>query len=203
MDSSHPELSSLDLLAGKSFASFDSRRREGLSAEQLRSLKNALEAAKVFAETPRGWLVFEGTYGCGKTHLAAAIANRRAQAGQPPLFVVVPDLLDHLRATFGPDSGTTYDRRFDEVRTTSLLVLDDLGSQSATPWAREKLHQLLNHRYSAQLPTVITVARESVSGHQIDARIVVRMVDPTISHYVSISAPAYKGSVSTAVRKGR
>ena len=65
------------------------------------------------------------------------------------MFVVVPDLLDHLRATFSPTSTVSYDRRFEEIRTTPLLVLDDLGTQAMTPWAREKLYQLFNHRYNA------------------------------------------------------
>ena len=106
---------------------------------------------------------------------------------------MVPDLLDHLRAAFSPNAGTSYDRRFDEVRTAALLVLDDLGSQSATPWAKEKLHQLLNYRYNAELPTVITVAKESVEQHQVDERIITRMLDERICDYVMINAPAYQG----------
>jgi DNA replication protein DnaC len=192
-DTSHPELSSLDLMSGKTFGSFDDRAREGLSPEEARSLQKALKAAHTFAEKPKGWLVFEGTYGSGKTHLAAAIANYRAGLGDPPLFVMVPDLLDHLRAAFSPHAGTSYDRRFDEVRTAPLLVLDDLGSQSATPWAKEKLHQLLNYRYNAELPTVFTVAKESIEQHQVDERIITRMLDERVCEYVIINAPAYQG----------
>ena len=90
------------------------------------------------------------------------------------MFVVVPDLLDHLRATFNPSSGTSYDRLFDEVRSSPLLILDDLGTQSATPWAREKLYQLFNYRYVAELPTVITT---SAKLEDIDPRIQSRMLD--------------------------
>ena len=68
------------------------------------------------------------------------------------MFIVVPDLLDHLRATFSPTSGATLDRVFEQVRTAPLLILDDLGTESATPWAREKLFQLFNHRYGAGCP---------------------------------------------------
>ena len=92
-----------------------------------------------------------GGYGSGKTHLAAAIANYRAGLGDPPLFIMVPDLLDHLRATFSPNSNVAFDRRFDEIRTAPLLVLDDLGTQSMTPWVKEKLYQLFNYRYNAEL----------------------------------------------------
>ena len=70
--------------------------------------------------------------------------------------MVVPDLLDHLRATFGPNSEANYDDLFDEIRNTSVLVLDDLGVQGVTPWAQEKMFQILNHRYNSQLPTVLT-----------------------------------------------
>lgn len=192
-DTSHPELSSLDLLTGKTFGSFSDRSQESLRPDELKSLQRALKIAHAFSEKPKGWLVFEGTYGSGKTHLAAAIANYRAGLGDPPLFVMIPDLLDHLRAAFSPNAGTSYDRRFDEVRTAKLLVLDDLGSQSATPWAKEKLHQLLNYRYNAELPTVITVARESIEQHQVDERIITRMLDERICEYVMINTPAFQG----------
>jgi DNA replication protein DnaC len=192
-DTSHPELSSLDLLSGKTFGTFEERIAEKLASDEMKSLQKAMKVAHAFSEKPKGWLVFEGTYGCGKTHLAAAIANYRAGLGDPPLFVMVPDLLDHLRAAFSPNSGTSYDRRFDEVRTASLLILDDLGAQSATPWAREKLHQLLNYRYNAELPTVITLAKENLDQGLVDERIITRMLDERICDYLEIKAPAYQG----------
>ncbi len=192
-DTSHPELSSLDLMASKTFGTLDDRIVEKLTPDEQKSLQRAIKTAHSFSEKPKGWLVFEGTYGSGKTHLAAAIANYRAGLGDPPLFVMVPDLLDHLRAAFSPNSGTSYDRRFDEVRTAGLLILDDLGAQSATPWAREKLHQLLNYRYNAELPTIITVAKENMDHGQIDERIITRMMDERICDYIEIKAPAYQG----------
>jgi len=202
-DMGHPELSSLNLMSNKTFGTFDDRAHEGLDADSLKSLQKALKAAHAFSDKPKGWLVFEGTFGCGKTHLAAAIANYRAGLGDPPLFVMVPDLLDHLRATFSPNASTSYDRRFDEVRTTSLLILDDLGSQSATPWAKEKLHQLINYRYNAELPTVFTLAKENVDQGQIDEQIMTRMWDERICNYVSITAPAYQSKSSGRKTKAR
>jgi DNA replication protein DnaC len=109
--------------------------------------------------------------------------------GNPPLFIMVPDLLDHLRASFDPRNNISYDHRFDEIRTASLLVLDDLGAQSTTPWAREKLHQLFNHRYSAELPTVITVAVDMLEA--IDERLRVRLLDERLCSIYAITAPAY------------
>jgi len=196
-DTGHSELSSLDLLSNRTFANFiDRREDEELKPDEVRSLEKALKTATSFAEKPRGWLVFTGPYGSGKTHLAAAIANYRAGLGDPPLFVMVPDLLDHLRAAFSPNSGTSYDRRFDEVRTAPLLILDDMGSQSATPWAKEKLYQLLNYRYNAELPTIITVAVDMLKD--VDERIRTRMLDERICNLVAISAPVFVGGKKRA-----
>jgi DNA replication protein DnaC len=190
-DTGHHELSSLDLMHNRTFASFDLRTSEGIPPQDLKSLDKALRAARQFAEKPQGWLVFTGTYGCGKTHLAAAIANYRADLGNPPLFVVVPDLLDHLRATFTPTSSISLDRRFENVRTTGLLILDDLGTQSMTPWVREKLYQLFNYRYNAELPTVITTADKV---DDMEPRLRSRMLDRRICTIYGITVPAYLGS---------
>lgn len=181
--------SSLDLLADRTFGNFSLRENEPLSREVLESLQKAYEAAMAFAESPQGWLVLMGDYGCGKTHLAAAIGNYRKGLGEAPLFVVVPDLLDHLRATFGPASTISYDRLFEQVRNAPLLILDDLGTQSATPWAREKLYQIFNHRYNARLPTVITT---SSTLEDLDPRIRSRMLDLRLCRIHAILAPAYR-----------
>ena len=106
------------------------------------------------------------------------------------LFVVVPDLLDHLRATFDPKSNITLDKRFDEVKTAPLLVLDDLGTESATSWAKEKLYQLINYRYNAKLPTVITT---SMTIEELDGRIRSRLLDQSRCTYFVIEAPSYRG----------
>ena len=189
-DTGHPELSSLALHSRQTFGNFDLRQNEKIPQESLNHLKNAFVAARDFAEHPRGWLLLTGPYGCGKTHLAAAIGNYQASLGFPPLMVSVPDLLDHLRATFSPNSAVSLDRRFEEVRTSRLLILDDLGTQSATPWAREKLYQLFNYRYSAELPTVITT---SSKPEELDPRLNSRMQDRRLCQMFVLPVPAYQG----------
>lgn len=188
-DTGHPQLSSLHLHTKRTFGNFSMRENEKLPPEQQKTMDKTFRAAQHFAEKPAGWLVLMGTYSTGKTHLAAAIGNYRHAEGDEPMFVVVPDLLDHLRATFSPNSSVSYDRMFQEVRTSPLLILDDLGTQSATPWAREKLYQLLNYRYNAELPTVITT---SSPLEEIDTRINSRMLDATLCHIHYIDVPPYR-----------
>jgi DNA replication protein DnaC len=181
----------LQLLNDRSFGNFSLREPENLSPEAQVNLEKVFRAAQEFAEFPRGWLVITGTYGCGKTHLAASIGNYRKGMGDDPVFVVVPDLLDHLRATFSPSSSTSYDEMFNRVKSAPLLILDDLGTQSATPWAREKLYQIFNERYNAKLPTVITM---SSNLEDLDARIRSRMLDTRVCRIYEILAPSYRGS---------
>ncbi len=150
------DMSSLPLLAHLNFDNFDLRALD-LSETERERIRQVYNTCRRFAGEPSGWLVLVGDYGVGKTHLAAAIANSFQDRGKQALFIVVPDLLDHLRATFNPNSAVSYDKRFEEIRRSALLVLDDLGTQSATPWAQEKLFQLFNYRYMARLPTIITL----------------------------------------------
>jgi DNA replication protein DnaC len=182
-------LSSLALLHDMTFESF-SLRQDELPPDERANLKKVYELCQAYAQEPEGWLVLTGEYGCGKTHLAAAVANKRMDLGHPALFVVVPDLLDHLRATFSPTSQVRFDKRFEEVRTTPLLVLDDLGTESASPWAQEKLFQLINHRYNASLATIITTAQPI---ENVDPRLRTRMLDSRLCTIFAIMAPSYRG----------
>ncbi len=192
VDQEQSELSTLSLHHDKTFDNFDLRERE-LPRGQATNLRNAFDTARDFAEAPADWLVLNSLgYGNGKTHLAAAIANYVNNRGEPVLFILVPDLLDHLRATFNPASGARYDKRFDEVKTAPLLVLDDLGTESATAWAREKLYQLFNYRYSARLPTVITTATPI---DEIDPRLATRMLDGSRCTFFLLEVPSYRGGV--------
>lgn len=178
-------------LAALALMKFETFRPDGigLNPDKRRNLHEAFDIAQRFAREGRGWLVLKGGFGAGKTHLAAAIANDRITRAESVLFVVVPDLLDHLRATFAPTSRVTYDDRFQSIRNAPFLILDDLGAQSPTVWAQEKLFQLLNHRYNEQLPTVVTTNREL---EEIEPRVRSRLSDSRICTIVTILAPDFR-----------
>ena len=189
-DQSQSDLSSLNLHLDQTFATFDLREQE-LPRADARNLSNAYETAFEYAQEPANWLMFYSIgYGNGKTHLAASIANYVANKGKPVLFIVVPDLLDHLRATFSPASNARLDKRFNEIKTAPLLVLDDLGTESATGWVKEKLYQLFNYRYNARLPTVITTTHHL---DQLDPKLASRVGDPHRCTIFSLEVPSYRG----------
>ena len=158
---------------------FDNLARAGTShnIRDQATFQRCVEDAEAFTQDAQGWLVLVGASGSGKTHIAAAIANRCLEHGTPALFVVVPDLLDHLRAAYKPDADISYDQLFEQVRNAPVLILDDLGTQSATPWAQEKLFQIINHRFNARLPTVVTT---NVPLRRMDERLRARLTDPEL-----------------------
>ena len=174
-------MSNLELLRDKTFETF---------VPDVPGVRRAYLRALDYAKRPQGWLVLFGNYGVGKTHLAAAIANYALKRQMQVLFTIVPDLLDHLRSTFGPSSEIQYDDRFELIRTVPLLILDDLGTENTTPWAREKLFQIMNYRYNDALPTVITSNRKP---EDIDPRIFSRMSDRALcEEHIIIDANDYR-----------
>ena len=185
---------SAKLLAEMTFQSFEPQGM-AVDEEGIANLGRALELARNFAQEPSGWVVYWGSVGRGKTHLAAAIANACLANGQTVYFVVVPDLLDHLRATYNPDSRVGYDELFEAIRSAPVLILDDLGAHSSTPWAQEKLFQLINHRYNARLPTVITL-NSDVSD--LDPRLESRMSDQRVSTVFQITVPSFRADPGQA-----
>ena len=159
----------------------------------VRSLITASQRAEDFAREPRGWIVYEGPYGCGKTHLAVAIANARLeQFGDRVLFITAPDLLDFLRTTFSSDAEVSYSEAFEQICNVPLLALDDLGVENPSGWAKEKLFQLLNYRYVNELPTVITT---NTTLDELDPRISSRMMEGSVVTHIQIEAPDYRKGI--------
>ena len=144
------------MLERMTFESFNPDGASGAKPDESASLGSALKAAREFAERPEKWLFLYGFTGVGKTHLAVAIANSRAQQGDSVTFWSVPDLLDNLRHAYSNSNESTFYTLLDSVRNCELLILDDFGTQHMTDWALEKLYQLISHRHDRLLSTVIT-----------------------------------------------
>ena len=169
-----------------------------LGKEERWSLENAYRCAMNFAEKPENWLLFVGANGCGKTHLAAAIANRARARGERPVFFVVSDLLDYLRHLMDREAGTSFLEGFNQLRNAPLLILDDLDPQSDVGWVKDRLFQVINHRYTARLPTVITATPNSLQ--RMEERIAARLNDPALCTEAPITTSAYR--VDLAARPG-
>ena len=191
-------LSNLDAFRDMTFESFNTRGRLGLGETQVNSLELAFNQSRQFAQNLSGWLLLTGGFGCGKTHLAAAVANFVVGFGVPTLFLTVPDLLDWLRYSYD-STETSFETRFEEIRNVRLLVLDDLGTQNATPWAEEKLYQIINHRYTLKLPTIITTNLDLI---ELDGRVRSRLQDSDLVNSVKIAAPDFRNATADSTISG-
>lgn len=139
----------------------------GIDAQAAALLK-ARDAAESYAAHWRGWLVLHGSYGAGKSHLAAAIAHQGIAYGMATRYRSLPGLFDALKSGFEDDTSTAI---FNDVIGCDLLVLDDLfDSDLRTDWRKSRLFRLFNERDGR--PTVITSNRrmdDLVPASDVDA----------------------------------
>lgn len=158
------QVANIDAFSGYTFKTFNYR---------IPGVQKAVRISLEYVIHPQGWLLFVGPCGCGKTHLAAAIANQRLDNGVPVFFTTAPDLLDALRASLV--SPERYSKLNALVREVELLVLDDLGAHQPSAWSNEKLLQILNYRATLALPTIITAIPKEFQG--LDERLRSRLID--------------------------
>ena len=106
----------------------------------------------------RNGLFITGPKGTGKTHLAAAIANQLMQEGTAVICMTMIDLLDRIKQTYEKQKqwGASEGSVLNTYKEVPLLIIDDMGKEPATEWAVSKIYAIINARYEAYLPTIIT-----------------------------------------------
>ena len=98
-------------------------------------------------------LYLTGNFGCGKTFLVVATFNELAKKNIKSAVVFWPEFLRDLKSSFDTD----YEDKLEYVKTVPLLLIDDLGAETATPWSRDEiLCPILQHRMDNNLATFIT-----------------------------------------------
>ena len=174
------------------FDAFNPQGNGNLTEGEQGHLRSAKAYVRQWANKPTGWLNLHGPFGVGKTHLAVAAAAEREERGDEVFFATVADLLDYLRATFAPDSPVSHDDLLDRIRTADVLVLDDMGAERSTPFAEDKLFQIVSYRYEERLPTIITTSHRIEDIAAARPRIASRLQDPLVVAEVPIEAPDYR-----------
>jgi DNA replication protein DnaC len=126
------------------------------------SLSHALWNARKFAETypvdtAGNGLLFVGSAGLGKTHLAVGVLKRLVQErGVKGLFCDYRELLKRIQNSYNPQVQTTEIELLKPVFAAEVLVLDDLGAQKPNEWVWDTVALILNTRYNDKLSTIIT-----------------------------------------------
>ena len=111
----------------------------------LSALQQAIEA---IAAAGFGMLYIVGAYGIGKTVMARAATARIVQKGVKGLYVRQSQLMTHLRAAYDEPSGQkAYAERLSQFCLVKWLVIDELGRDRMTDFARESLAEIIDARY--------------------------------------------------------
>lgn len=132
-----------------------------ISAQLTKALTLARRYAEEFVLEGGGFrrsgLLLVGPPGAGKTHLAAGVLREVIERYRVHArFAEFTALIHQIQSTFDPGSPESKREILDPLMQAELLVLDELGAQQLTPWVREILYLIINHRYTRQLPTLFT-----------------------------------------------
>lgn len=95
-------------------------------------------------------LLLHGAVGTGKTYIACMIANALIDKGYPVLVTNFSRILNTLSGTFDKQEY------LDSLNKFKLLVIDDLGTERDTGYAKEQVYSIIDSRYRAELPMIIT-----------------------------------------------
>jgi DNA replication protein DnaC len=110
-------------------------------------------------------LLFTGNNGVGKTHLAVAILYELAATkGVRGQFWDFHELMREIKRSYDPETQTTEMQVLDPVVEIAVLLLDDLGAWKITDWMNDTLFYILNSRYLARRPTLITTNFQDVTA---------------------------------------
>lgn len=116
-------------LLKKTFATFEQGRQP-----------EAFETARAFAEHPQGTLALFGSYGVGKTHLLAAVANEFGNGEKPCLYVSAITLFETIQERI--QQHREYHDLLKRAIHTPLLLIDDLDKVKPSEF-RESIYYLL------------------------------------------------------------
>jgi len=101
-------------------------------------------------------LFLHGSFGSGKTYLISALFNELAKKDYNCIIVYYPEMLTKLKASFD-NTNENYSELLNEIKTSDLLLLDDIGAETVTNWSRDEiLGTILQYRMENNLSTFLT-----------------------------------------------
>lgn len=121
------------------------------------ALAIALDYARRFEDrrSSGSSLIFCGTVGSGKTHLAVGIAHEVIAGDRSAVFSSVIDAIRTVKSTYSRDSEVTETQAIDAFVSPDLLILDEVGVQFGTKTEEQILFEIINGRYQQMRPTIV------------------------------------------------
>ena len=141
-----------------------------IPAQHRNAFNECREYAENFAEHKKKGvgMILKGPVGTGKTSLAVAILQKVIRSHGGGLFIPMASLMDNLLTMSKRDAEEAV--RFENrVRSTPLLILDDLGAEYENNWVRTKVDAIITERCNRLLPVIVTTnlkAEELLSTYQ-------------------------------------
>lgn len=131
-------------------ATFENFQQTKQNARQLRLCRRYAEHFDEMLEKNQG-LLFYGGVGTGKTYAAACIAHYLLSRRRSVVMTSFVKLLNSMQ-TFREDDSVMLNR----LNRAKLLIIDDLGAERGTDFALEKVYDIIDSRYRARLPVILT-----------------------------------------------
>lgn len=125
-------------------------RDDGTNEKISKVAQNYIENFKTMLSKGKG-LLFYGTVGTGKTFYSACIVNALIDKGYPCMMTNFSRLTNTIQGMF--DGRQEY---LDSLNRYDLLVIDDLAAERDTEYMNEIVQTVIDSRYRAGLPTIIT-----------------------------------------------
>lgn len=99
-------------------------------------------------------LFLMGSFGTGKTYMAAYLLHKLAKEGMTGVIVYMPDFVEDAKALMMEPQKLKETMTL--MKETDLLVFDDIGAENLSPWVRDHvIGAILNHRMNRK-PTFYT-----------------------------------------------
>ncbi|PYS99926.1 MAG: DNA replication protein DnaC [Acidobacteria bacterium] len=145
---------------------------------QVKALRLAIQFANEYPAIERG-LLFTGTVGVGKTHLAVSILKGLYERGFSCLFYEFGALLKEIQDSYNSNTKTSELGVLAPVLNAEVLVLDELGASKPTDWVRDTMAHIINTRYNNKKATIFTTnyadERQNDREETLEDRIGVRL----------------------------
>ena len=123
---------------------------DDMENEQItKAMKRYVENFADLKKQGKGLLLY-GSVGRGKTYAACEVANALIDKGYSVLVTNFSRVLNNLQSTYEKQEY------IDDLNDFSLLVIDDLGIERSTEFAKEQVYNIIDSRYRAGLPMIIT-----------------------------------------------
>lgn len=137
-----------------------------------------------FSQWTYGLYIFSEHRGSGKTMLACGIANslKTHDRDLTLKFISAPAYMKKLKSGFGEQDSDRQDIRakIREYYDCDILIIDDLGAEKRSDWSDSELFDLIDSRYTRELPTIIT-SNKAIRDLPEDDRLTDRIYETTIA----------------------